>query len=244
MSGSNWRKRDLPPVGIVRITPGIGEEALRSYRKCYMGISLDNPVFKGDSLESLVGWAVERFDGCLVVVGDYLRRHNEYILTGSGEEEAVAASLSAGDSFIESSREIFAKAAPGRLESVRWRDCMALEEYSQNRSQLERLYVSDGGFEAALRKDAGAFIERQVRNGRRLKVPHDEAVSVSCQYLLEEMAVFSALSGRGWQVELYPGPELTVLVKAARGAFEGLPEGLKRRINVELKVGGGGVEAQ
>jgi hypothetical protein len=44
------------------------------------------------------------------------------------------------------------------------------------------------------------------------------------------------LSEQGWKVELYPGPELNVLVDIAKGKYQGIPEGLKDRINVELQI--------
>ena len=64
----------------------------------------------------------------------------------------------------------------------------------------------------------------------------EEALKLSCEYLLEEIAVFSALSEQGWQVEFYPGPELRVLAEVAKGRYSGVPIGLKERISVELKI--------
>ena len=57
-----------------------------------------------------------------------------------------------------------------------------------------------------------------------------------CKYLLEEIAVFNVLSEQGWRVELYPGSELNALVEVAKGKFPDVPQGLKNRINVELKI--------
>lgn len=244
MSESHWAKRSLPPVHIVRITPETSEPTLLTYRRCYMGISLDNPVFQGKTLEALLAWTTERFEQCLVVTGDYLRRHNEYILNGSDDGAAAAAALAAGNAFIEASREVFAEAPSERLELVRWQDCMAFGEYAESRAQLDGLFAADPVFQAALRKDAAAFVKRQTRHGRPLAVTEKEAVAISCQYLLEEIAVFSALSERGWRVELYPGAELSVLVEAARGAFADIPQGLKERINVQLRCGRGRIEAR
>ena len=62
------------------------------------------------------------------------------------------------------------------------------------------------------------------------------AIELSCRYLLEEVAVFSALSEQGWGVELYPGPELHVLSEVAKDKLINVPQGLKERINVELKI--------
>ncbi len=242
MSGSPLPKRNLPRVHVVKITPEIPEESLSSYRRCYMGISLDNPVFRGKSLEGLLRWATERFEHCLVVTGDYLRRHNEYILNGSDDVTAAAAALAAGDAFIESAREVFATAPAGKVEVVRWQDCLAFKEYNTSRGQLDRLFADNPAFREALRQDAKAFVKRQLRNGRELATREDEAVAISCRYLLEEIAVFSALSENGWPVELYPGAELHVLVEAAKGTFGQLPEGLKTRVNVQLQCGG--IESQ
>jgi len=67
----------------------------------------------------------------------------------------------------------------------------------------------------------------------------EEAIELSCRYLLEEITVFSALSDQGWKVELYPGPELRVLVDIAKGEYSRIPQGLKERVNVELRIAGG-----
>jgi hypothetical protein len=64
----------------------------------------------------------------------------------------------------------------------------------------------------------------------------EEAIDISSQYLLEEVAVFSALAEEGWNIEVYPGPELGVLVEIAQGNFKDIPAGLKKRINIELRI--------
>ncbi len=63
-----------------------------------------------------------------------------------------------------------------------------------------------------------------------------QAIRLSCEYILEEVAVFNVLSESGWTVELYPGPELRVLAEVAAGKYPDVPAGLKGRVNVELKI--------
>ncbi len=235
MSDSNFDNRDLPSVSIVRVTPEITEEKLYSYRQCYMGISLDNPVFQGKSLEALLVWAAGRFDTCLVVTGDYLRRHNEHMLNGLDNDRAVEVAMAAGDEFIERAGALFNEMPQDKISLVRWQECLAFEEYKSSKVMLEKLLATDAGFKRAVRRDAVSFIKRQTQRNRNLAVSKDEAVEISCEYLLEEIAVFSALSERGRHVELYPGPELEVLVDIADGKFSDIPKGLKERINVELR---------
>ncbi|MCD6394293.1 MAG: tRNA-dependent cyclodipeptide synthase [Planctomycetes bacterium] len=237
MSDSNSDKQNLPAVRIVTITPEISEQELFSHRRCYMGISLDNPVFEGRSLQALLNWATERFDHCLVVTGDYLRRHNELILNGLDDERAVAMALASGDEFIEKTRHIFTGMDGDKIELIRWRDCLAFVEYQHSRAALDKLFAANEAFRKAVGKDAVGFVERQKDRNRSLAVDENRAIEISCEYLLEEIAVFSALSERGWNVELYPGPELHVLAAVAAGRFGDITPGLKDRINVELGCG-------
>jgi len=221
---------------MIRTTPSVRPDELFARRRCYMGISLDNPVFRGRSLQDLVGWALDHFDECLMIVGDMLRRYNEIMLNGLDEQQATAAAEQRGTVFLEELGPLLGRLDTLRLTVLRWRDGLAMDEYATARQAVDRLYAEDAAFRAAVQRDAHAFIRRQKRRNRPLGVDDERALDLSCRYLLEEIAVFDVLSRRGWTVELYPGPELEVLVDVARGRFDGVPAGLKQRINVELRV--------
>lgn len=231
-NGSN-----LLSVRIARIMPRISEQNLFSFQRCYMGISLDNPVFEGDSLRALLLWIVKRFDQCLVIVGDHLCRYNERILNGLKDDEAIKVAQESGDSFILTTRELFQQLPSGKIRLTRWKSQLETDEYKKSKAILDHLFISDPAFRASVEKDARSFVTRQAKQDR-LAIQPPQAVELSCQYLLEEIAVFSALAQQGWQVELYPGPELRVLVEVAKGKYSTIPEGLKKRISVELRVYG------
>ena len=220
---------------IVRTIPSVTWDELFARRRCYMGISLDNPVFQGESLKDLVRWALAHFDHCMVIVGDYLRRFNETMLHGLDETRAAVAAEELGQQFLDSVGPWLEGLSPDRLSVMRWRNCLDLPEYPGARQVLDHLYSADASFRAGVQRDAHAFVRRQKRHDRSFAVGEEQAIALSCGYLLEEIAVFSALSERGWTVELYPGPELEVLVDVARGLFDGIPNGLKQRVNVELR---------
>lgn len=236
MSDLQSEKLDLPAVSVVKTTPPVSKNRLRSQRKCYMGISLGNPVFQGGCLRALVLWAMENFDETLVVVGDYLRRHNEYILNGLDDDQAGRAAVKAGDVFLEQVGGLFEELSNEHVVLTRWQEHLGSAEYEKARALLDNLFESDANFRACVEKDAVAFVERLDGRGRPLAVTNQQAIECSCKYLLEEIAVFSALAEQGWTVELYPGPELEVLVEIGKGTFENIPQGLKDRINVELRI--------
>ncbi|NLH15450.1 MAG: tRNA-dependent cyclodipeptide synthase [Phycisphaerae bacterium] len=222
-------------IQVGTITPRIPLDEVVARGRCYMGISLDNPVFRGGMLTALVRWAVGHFGHCQVVVGDTLRRHNEQILHGSQGSIAIEAARAVGDAFLRDHRDLFASLDHGRLCVIRWDECLSWPEYRTDRKSIDALYAGEPDFRSAVQRDAFAFVKRMKKRSPKLAVSDEQAIELSSQYLLEEIAVFSALSMRSWSVELYPGPELEVLVKVASGAFANIPQGLRQRVNVELK---------
>ena len=236
MSDLNFENHNLPSVSIVRTTPGISEQQLSSYKRCYIGISLGNPLFQGKSLQAILSWAVERFEQSLVIVGDYLCRFNERIFHGFNSEQATQVAQNLGDDFLKQTKELFEKFDSDKLKPTRWKNCLETVEYMQAKTILDNLFRQNPLFKKSVEKEAFSFINRQTKRNQKLAVEPDEAIKLSSEYLLEEIAVFSALSQQGWQVELYPGCELKVLEDIAKGKYSNVPMGLKKRINIELRI--------
>jgi hypothetical protein len=114
---------------------------------------------------------------------------------------------------------------------------MDLEEYKTSQAQINALYARHAVFRAAVQTDAYAFVKRQKKRKATFAVDDERAIDLCSRYILEEVAVFSALALQGCTVELYPGPELEVLVDISRGMYPDVPDGLKQRINVEVRIG-------
>ncbi|MFC1737804.1 tRNA-dependent cyclodipeptide synthase [Planctomycetota bacterium] len=233
---SNPENHNLYSVRIVTTTPKVTEEKLFSYRRSYMGISLDNSVFQGKSLEALLLWMTDNFEQSLVVVGDYLWRFNEQIFAGLDTDEASNKAQQLGDAFIQQTSGLFEKMTDKKVHLTRWKSHLKTAEFNKAKNKLDNLFASDSDFRTSVERDAFYFVKRQLRQNRKFAVETEQAVMLSSQYLLEEIAVFSALSEQGWNVELYPGPELKALVDIAKGKYADVPQGLKERINVELRL--------
>ena len=232
----NFENLDLPSISIARTTPKVSEEELFSHERCYMGISLDNPGFEGKNLQALLLWALGNFERCLVVVGDHLCRFNEQIFNTSSYDEAAEAAHRRGDLFMNKTRDFFEQIPAKRLVVTRWQQCLTSNEYKEAKVIIEELFASDEAFRASVERDAFSFVKRQTRRNQKPLVTTEEAIELSCSYLLEEITVFAALSAQGWEVELYPGPELSVLVDIAKGRYVHVPKGLTKRINVEIAI--------
>jgi len=232
----------LPEIAIVKILPRISTSELFSRKKCYLGISIENPLFDGDSLKALLTWAGGNFEQCLVIVGDYLSRFNERIVAGCDDELAGERAIRSGDLFISKTKELFSKLPAKRIRLTRWKEHLQSEEYERAKKVLDEIFKTDEEFKASVEYDALSFVRRQQKHNQHLAVDVEEAIRLSCEYILEEVAVFSVLSESGWNVELYPGLELRVLAEVAKGRYPRVPAGLKDRVNVELKISRKGVQ--
>jgi len=233
---SSFEGFELPRVSIVRILPNISEKELFIYKQSYIGISLENPVFEEDSLRALLWWSVKRFQKSMIIIGDYLCRFNEKLLNGHDAAKASQVAQELGDSFLSQSKEIFEQLPNKKICLTRWNEHLKTKEYKESKAMLDNLFASDSEFRASIEKDAFSFVKRQKRHNQKLAVEIEKGIELCCEYLLEEIGVFSALSEQGWHVELYPGPELRVLREVAKGKYPGVPRGLKERVSVELKI--------
>ena len=233
---SNFDTEKLPLVSIVKILPKIAQQALFAYKRCYIGISLENLIFQGNSLRALLFWSLQRFEETMVIVGDYLCRFNEKMLSGYDAKQASQKAQSLGDSFLLQTKELFDKLPNKKIHLTRWKEHLQSKEYKESKTIIKKLFESDSDFRASVERDAFDFVKRQKRRSQKLAVDMEEAIELCCQYLLEEIGVFSALSQQGWCVELYPGSELHALVEVAKEKYIAVPTGLKKRISVELKI--------
>jgi tRNA-dependent cyclodipeptide synthase len=197
---------------------------------------MDNPLFEGDSLKALLFWTAEKFERTLVIVGDYLNRFNERILFGCDEKRAGELAVERGDLFISHTKELFSGLAPGKIVLTRWKEHLLSEQFGRVKLLLDEIFKTNEQFRSSVEYDASSFVERQRKHNKSIAVDMEEAMRLSCEYIIEEIAVFNLLSEAGWDVELYPGAELRVLAEVAKGRYPRVPDGLKQRINVELKI--------
>jgi len=177
-----------------------------------------------------------KFDRSLVIIGDYLRRYNEHIFNGLTGPAAESAALLAGDLFLQKTSSVFRKFTEPQFQLVRWKDCLQSNEYKSSKAILDKLFTSDEAFRASVQKDALSFIKRQKKRNQPLKASSEESIEISSMYLLEEIAVFSALSEQGWNVELYRAGTACPCRNCKR-KLRRCPRRAEKRINVELSIG-------
>jgi tRNA-dependent cyclodipeptide synthase len=222
-------------VRIENITPSDKDLKLSEKRKCVLGVSMSNPVFWRSSLGTMLAWMDKNFDSSLVLVGDYLQRFNEQIANGNQADLAIESAMRKGDLFETKLNQYLPEYANEKFHIARWKPFHENANFHKHKTVLDKIYNSNLAVKTSIDNTAKLFVS-QKQDRLDFKVSEEEAVRLSVEYLLEEMAVFSILIDEGWDVVLYPGAQLPLLMEIAKGEFDGVPNSLNKGIYVELKV--------
>jgi tRNA-dependent cyclodipeptide synthase len=222
-------------IKVAQVMPAHALPRLFDQPRCVLGVSMTNPIFWRSSLRALLGWMREHFAEPLVLVGDHLHRLNEQLLHGYGEAEASEAARQEGDRFMAHLEACLAGFPEQSFQVMRWQPFHQDPAFAQAKAQLWALYEENAAVRASIDSTAALFVWQ--KQGRApLAADKETAVRLSAEYLLEEMAVFSVLIDRGWEVVLYPGAQLPMLMEIATGRFRDVPHSLHKGIYVELNV--------
>lgn len=220
-----------------RAVPAIAIRKLVGNEKCYIGVSLNNPFFYGKHLPLLFKWIAGHFQECIIIIGDHLNRINETILHGKQGEDAIADSLKKGDFLIERIKEAISELDTKKFTIFRWADYIALyPEIFEEKKKLIQYAKIDAELGNAINESSIEFITRLANRNEPMFVSAAEAMICSKEYILEEMAVFTKIIEMGYVVQVYPGTQLEILKKMARGDFPQIQSSLKRGIYIDLTV--------
>lgn len=210
--------------------------ALKELRRCCVGVSVGQPAFRGRRLLSLLGWLQSTCESVLFLVGDHILRHTIALETGvEREAAAVAAALDRGRCQIQAIANA-ARIHPSlKVEILPISAIIHTPEYSGHRAWIENLHQTNSAFSQSLTRTAEQYLRTYSSQGRRISVDPETAVYLCKCYLMEEIASFSVIHEWGWMIDVYPGPELPVLLEIAEGRYPEVPEFLQNRISISLE---------
>jgi tRNA-dependent cyclodipeptide synthase len=221
---------------LASVTPSGARQALSNMKACYLGVSLETRPFNRPMLDATVTWIAAHFTQCAVFIGDSLHRLTLQIVKEISPEEAATAAYELGSRFIEGTNGLFSSFNVCRFGFIRGFDIQSAQEFINYEAILNELFETDQEFKASIKRSAVSFINRRRYDLIRASTTRERMIALSCKYIIEEMAIFACLVRGGWQVEVYPGSELPVLVEVAEGRYGRVPDPLKSRVNVALKI--------
>lgn len=221
---------------IERVTPSSYIEKWRTINSCYFGISLGSLTSKNPVLDATIKWIGANFKNCLVAVGDGIYRLTLQITDELPEDKAKSEAYNQGCRFLEENSYLFEEQPNCNFKFVKFSAIQESVEYKHYEDILFTLFTSDPNFAESIRASATPFIYRRRKNKNDSPKIRENMVNLASKYVLEEMAVFACFVNSGYEVEVYPGSELPVLVDIANGLHKNVPEELKKRVNIALKI--------
>jgi len=224
-------------VIISEVTPKEKVSELSYRNRCYTGISIANPFCHGEYLYTLLSWINTNFSECTILIDDYFHRFNAMSINGLSENGGLLVAQELANLTESEVRSALTDlATDSEFKIMRSSQIARLKVFEKYHQTFKNLFNNNELFRLSVQKTATDYIERQIKKGIGLSVSKERAIELSVGYILEEIAAFTVLCDNSYDVEVYPGKELPVLVDIAKGKIAGIPSVLSNRINIELKI--------
>ncbi|KAB2916147.1 MAG: tRNA-dependent cyclodipeptide synthase [Bacteroidetes bacterium] len=223
-------------VRIYDVVPEDKRKEIYEYSAC-LGVSINNVNYwDNEKLTALLSWINSRFSECAIVIADKLHRHNVKIFNNNSEEEGIETGLKLGNELSKNFLTIVSSLTDCKFRIYRWQDIANEKGTKDELTKVYQAYSTNSSFARVIEKSAEEFLFRQKEKGLELKVRHEEAIKLSCDYILEEMAYFGVAVNLGYVVQLYPGTQLQILKLLGNGRYQDINLHLSNGFFVDLKI--------
>lgn len=212
------------------IAPQSARNSFEALSHCFLGISLENKNFTPEKLKALRNWITRRFDYCVILVGDSIHRITLETTQSRTPERSLTEALELGQSFIQENRYIFENQT-SQTDFV-FETCSQIQcsdDYTYFYQRLKGFFEENTRFRESVEAFGRTYYLRRFSQQKGDEV--EKYIRHSCEYFLEEFAVFSCLQKRGISVMVYPG-SFSTLTEIVSGEYPELFEEIKSLIVV------------
>lgn len=220
-----WAKVDSVSPLSARIT-------FEQLDSCFLGVSLENSNFAPAKLKAMVEWISRRFSHCRVLIGDSIHRITLETTRLLESEVALTEALKLGSSFIQKNEHIFSEfEEQTKFVFETCSQIQTLKDYAHFHQYLQASFESDAKFRSSVEAFGRKYHTRKLSN--LSDVLREQHIQRSCDYFLEEFAIFACLQKRGFSVMVYPGT-FSTLTQIVNGEYPDLFEEIKQLVIVSL----------
>ena len=215
------------------VAPENLRENLQNYPRCFLGVSLQTTNSSTAKIMSQVEWISRRFKHCAIFIADGIHRLTLQIKEKLSEEQALNKALRLGRELIEYNSLLLDRYRKlCNFEFVLASEIQKSSNYAKYYRQLNNLYQEDRKFSYSVDSFARNFLFRgqSIKDRKR----QDHYFSMSRQYLLEEMAIFTCLAEQNLTTFIYPG-DLGIFKEIGDGVHEDIPYDLAKLNFISLK---------
>ena len=209
--------------------PGVTRERWRAFDRVVLVVDPEDECFRDGRLVAIARWIAGEFDGCVVLVGDVSHRFRLIEQRRTTPEVALRDAMAIGREYVATHARALQRVGGCRFDVT---TCSLLQThrfYAQTALQIASLRSWDPSFQDAFREsiDFGS----QERGGGE---PREGQLR---EERLEEAAAIAAVAAEVYSpVFVQPGPELPIYRAIASGRIQGVPDGLRSRLCVPVRL--------
>lgn len=202
------------------------------HRRAYVAMSLNNKVMEStETLSEVLQWMKDHFHDFVVIVGDYLHRHNVEFLDGATEAEAIDSAMQKGREVTARVKSILDQLDLTQVSVLSAHDFYNSTGFQDRLNDLLRLENEVSVFHDLTEFTLGVYLDRKGI----IAADQPKARDHSRMYLAEELVIFEQLAKQGFDTSVYPGSQLPVMKALVSGALPNVSPILEKITLVEMK---------
>lgn len=212
-----------------------GAGGWENYSQCTIGISIGNPNCQGENLQAIVDWLNTKlnFQLCMIDLSDTLNRYNIMLEEGVDEETARTRAQQEGTQWLKDNQHILDRInIPYTV--TRWEKWLSDPKIAEYKARFHKAFETNKEFRDAVFADVERYHTRHERSAWDLN--NIGRMKYSIGYLIEELAVHSAIYDNGPVASLYPGEQQESFRMVRSGAIDNVPEGMRNSHFVRLNI--------
>lgn len=200
-------------------------------KKCpaFVGVCLNHRMSSISFLQKFIPWVAEHSDPLLILVCDYLERHNEMAFNHLSESDAVERVMLQGEKIQKITDDAFVSCGlSGKVDCrvMNFRGAVEDPSFRQYYELVNSAYDNNEAFREDVLMETNGFVRRIALTKPKRYSYHEPNHDPDWLrvYLLEEIAMYVNLFFKGYTVEVYPGADSLILKNIAEGKYGIFPE--------------------
>lgn len=179
-------------------------------------------------------WICNRYSKCTVLIGDSIHRITIQNNEGQDELNARKKAILLGKKFLRDEHHLFKKFGEKcRFDFVFCSEIQESKEYKLYHENLKNLFIRDVYFKNSVISFSKNYYEK--RKSKILQDKWNQLIKSSCEYFLEEFAIFACLKNLGIDGMIYPG-SFSTLSEIAAGEHPNALKELKELVVISLHI--------
>lgn len=217
-------------VDIKKIFPKSSTDLINDYSSCVLAINLKSSKFVPDKIEAFSKWIETKFKSCLILISDSLYGLSIQMLDQKlDEQKANLLALSEAEELIKAMSDKFEVRKKCDFEILLCSEIQKYPDYEEYRQNIELYSEQEPKFKSSIQSFAKGFLYSK-------QIPlSDKFIQMTCDFVIEDLAIFACISQRGYKALIYPG-YLPLFIEIVNGEYPQLISQLQNLIYYEMTI--------